>query len=226
MMLLSLTTICELNMRRLAILFIFLISPLLAEDRPFTPECAAQTLVDLEGEPTAVVNGLVNAITGDLVETPIDAIIPGADPLILQRLYLSTDLGYNPFGVAWSLNHFAELEFGTEKGNEYLYAFLKSSGAKILFESSLPCKRKDKTAELKIDSRLLAKGVTNTCSGAIRAATNLKNHVMAVKIKEAQISLVKGSGAVQTFELFNKHLGIHYKTAENKPKKDHCSRCL
>jgi len=211
---------CELNMRRLAILLIFLVSPLFAEDNRFTPECAAQTLVDLDGEPTAVVNGLVNAITGDLVETQVDAIIPGADPLILQRLYLSSDMGTNPFGVAWSLNHFAELQVQIDKdarGGQYLYAFLKGAGAKILFESLHIFKDNDQTADLKIDTRLLSKGVTNTCSGIIRAATNLKNHSMRINVKQSQIPLVTGSGAVHTFDLFDANQIKFHKTSESKP---------
>ncbi len=50
----------------------------------------ALSLASLEGEPSSIVHGCVSAITGDYVEGQTDLIIPGIEPLYVQRSYCST----------------------------------------------------------------------------------------------------------------------------------------
>ncbi|PJD94162.1 MAG: hypothetical protein CK425_11840 [Parachlamydia sp.] len=62
------------------------------------------TQSNLTSVPNAFV-GMVNVITGDLVDQEIDQVIPGPNPIIIERSYSSSFASEGTLEYAWDLNH-------------------------------------------------------------------------------------------------------------------------
>lgn len=75
------------------------------EQNDFVPsfdETAA--LVNLEGEPNSIAAGCVNVISGDFFDIEQDLVIQGAEPLILERGYSSSDHSNGSLCKGWHFN--------------------------------------------------------------------------------------------------------------------------
>lgn len=79
-------------MRLLILSFIFLSTHL------FSNSSTSSELASLHGEPSALVYGSVNAITGDLVFHQYDSIIKGSQPIYLPRRYISREADFPHLG--------------------------------------------------------------------------------------------------------------------------------
>lgn len=66
-----------------------------------------QNLAALGGDPSSMVNGCVNTITGTFIDSAIDLYVPGPDPLVVQRMYTNTN--------GWSINEPELIEFKNHK---------------------------------------------------------------------------------------------------------------
>lgn len=55
----------------------------------FIPEAFEKNLASLGGGPSAMVNGCVNAITGAYIEYSTDMVVPGPEPILMQKSYTS-----------------------------------------------------------------------------------------------------------------------------------------
>ena len=80
------------------LLFFFLLSTSLSaienadESRPtFTPDDESFPLADIDGEPSSIVAGCVNVITGDFVDMRQDFVMSGSTPIKIERSYSSSD---------------------------------------------------------------------------------------------------------------------------------------
>ncbi len=87
----------------LALLFIHALAFSQNDDR--TLFGAENALTSLEGDPNSLVYHSVNVITGDYVDMQTDVVLPGIEPLTLQRFYCSSDERNRTFFTAWSFNH-------------------------------------------------------------------------------------------------------------------------
>lgn len=105
------------------VLTAFLLQSLIAEEAPqdnklgdeqevVSNVCddAVPSLVNLSFLPSAVVNGCVNVISGDLCENETDDIVSGVDPYILGHNYCSSSLDEANLGDGWSFMHHQVLE--------------------------------------------------------------------------------------------------------------------
>ena len=106
-------------MRLLLLLFILLPRVLTAEESPQNEEQevvahvddnAVPSLVNFSFLPSALVNGCVNVISGDLCENETDDIVSGVDPYILGHNYCSSSLDEANLGDGWSFMHHQVLE--------------------------------------------------------------------------------------------------------------------
>jgi len=87
-------------MRAPLLAFLFVLSPLIAEDTLPTEEKiptevhpdAVPSLINLTSLPSAIVNGCVNVITGDFIDTEQDDLVSGPDPYVLGHSYCSSSL--------------------------------------------------------------------------------------------------------------------------------------
>lgn len=123
-----------------------------------------------ENEPSALVEGMVSAITGDFYGFEEDVVIQGTEPLRLKRSYISSR------GGQWSL-------FEGLKAVRYRTGVLHVSepnGTLLTYrydyndKENKKKKYKDRVYQ-PLDLNQDAQGLTNTARGAISAHTNLKN---------------------------------------------------
>jgi RHS repeat-associated protein len=145
-----------------------------------------------ENEPSALVEGIVNAVTGDLYALEDDIIIQGAEPLRLRRNYISAQ-GNGQWNFFEHLTALLQPPIRTLNITE-------PNGTLLIYRYELQQMQRKKKHKKKIqDTHYLfhpldinhdAQGLTNTARGTISAHTNLKNQY------------VRMEGGHKTFTLF------------------------
>ena len=162
----------------------------------------ATTMVNLEGEPSALVHGAVNAITGDYCETETDLQIAGAYPLNVTRSYTSSDIRISrvesgPLESGWHLNYHGKIVFTSENVAEFknYISHEEGGGVSTLYEGKYTTKLKD----LKLSPKLIKHGLTNAGAGEIGARTNRKNSRAACAYENPRATVKMSNGTVRTF---------------------------
>lgn len=145
-----------------------------------------------ENEPSPLVEGIVNAVTGDLYALEDDVIIQGAEPLRLRRNYISAQ-----GSGQWS---FFEHLTAVLQPPVSILNVTEPNGTLLVYHYQLQkIQQKKKHKKHVPESHYLfhpldvnrdAQGLTNTARGAISAHTNLKNQY------------VRMEGDSKTFTLF------------------------
>lgn len=133
-------------------------------------------LTDINAEPSSIVAGCVNVITGDYVEFDVDLIIPGPEPIRIQRSYSSSDTGTGILHRSWRSNFqsLMTLKFDHRTRHQTATAsYLGGCGERMHFEGS--GYKDDDTLELKPLKSMYKHGLTNTSKGAISGQTHPKN---------------------------------------------------
>ena len=115
------------------------------------------------------VRGCVNVITGDFVDSQTDMIVPGVEPFVLQRCYHKLNAEKGSLGKSWNLNFDSKLV--VEVTDEEMTGTIEHNGGRLSFLNRDPTKPN----VMPLNSKYLAKGVTNTGSGHISGRTNIKN---------------------------------------------------
>ena len=161
------------------------------------------SLAALEGEPSSIVHGCVSAITGDYVESEADIIIPGVDPLVIQRTYSSTPVTDRSMGHGWGLNHHGYIDIDIRRNSDHISKAWDETHALITDETGssmmLFCKHKVSSKHvLKANSKALHFGVTNSARGVISAKTNWEN--IRVNYDDENYHAYTGSGAHYIFD--------------------------
>lgn len=144
-------------------------------------------LAEVEGEPSAIIAGCVNVITGNYNDAQTDMVVPGPDPLVFQRLYSSGNWKGSGFKDGWSHNH-------ATKGKIFLYPPLlcycaclpePSGGTMLYFSNPGIFRANDRgnvyhpsKAELRTFAHGYLAGLANTGSGEISGRTNVKNQFL------------------------------------------------
>lgn len=185
-------------------LFILLCCPLYSEvSNKAEPDVAA----NFDAEPSTFV-GKVNVITGAYQEASQDLVIPGAEPLIIQRAYCCQDYEAGTLFNGWNLNHGGS--FLLLDHNPTVGIITGAFGSRQRF---IGPKLKEKSINLlTLDLELMSKGLTNTASGRISGKTNRKNQLLKFDTKNGQDSLETGNGSTYYYK-YNKHV--------NKEAEDH-----
>lgn len=133
-------------------------------------------ITDFENEPSTLVGGCVNVISGDFIDVENDITLPGCQPLVIQRAYRSSDGSRGALLNGWHLNHQGtiqiEKEFSQGK-TSYKLDFLGSCGEELEF---LATKKghKDKK-HYSLSPEMYKHGLCNCVGGEISGQTNLKN---------------------------------------------------
>lgn len=176
----------------------------LSDMQPDELASASIPMANLEGEPSAFVNGCVNAITGDFNEFQVDLEIPGVDSLTLERSFSGSTKHEGSLCAGWNLNLFGYLEpwISRESGEKCFYAVVSEGhGATNIFEKSL---KNEKTIDdVHLSSQVLKKGVTNTASGYVSGQTNIKN-LKVYEIDETTFHVRNGSGGYRAYKRYHK----------------------
>ncbi len=157
------------------------------------------TLANIEAEPSSFAHGCVNVITGDYTENECDIVIPGVDPLVLNRFYTSGNSTFSRTpSTGWCFNHHGYLSMDiieqTDTVSRYSYDFCNHHGSFIQF------KEQEQHGALKVNKSLFDKGITNCGGGEISARSNLKNTKVFRQAND--IRAVDGAGTDYTFTPF------------------------
>lgn len=160
----------------------------------------------LDVEPSAVVSGAVNVITGRYQTSDCDFILSGAEPFALRRVYSS---GYfkkdeeGPIGKGWHRNYFTSMKYWTDdKMKMPYYALLREDfGITYLYRS-------ENHRDFFLSSDCYEKAATNCSNGVISAHTNVhNNHLFRLK-SDSKYTFKAASGSELTLAPVesNKHL--------------------
>lgn len=128
-------------------------------------------LLDISAEPSSIIGGAVNVITGNYVETERDLVIPGSNPLIIQRNFNSGSKGRGTLCHGWDLNFPSNITVyydDTLGAKDPVSAIVNDRGASLLFQGHT-------NRGLKLDRKQLQYGVTNCSAGILNSRTNIKN---------------------------------------------------
>ena len=157
-----------------------------------------------ENEPNALVEGIVNVITGDLYALEDDIVIAGVEPLRLKRSYISAK-GEGKWSFFENLYAILRppikiLTVNEPNGTALIYRYDQKANKKKKKHK----KKKDKKKEQSITFRPLdlnqdAKGLTNTARGKISAQTNLKNQYVSMDKDMDAFTIVCPNGAKRTY---------------------------
>lgn len=186
------------------LLFLFCVGVLPAEEIPtetliekIIDESELDTpLMDLTAAPSSIVGGVVNAITGNYFESECDLVIPGTNPLVLQRFFTSGGPKAKEANE-WHFNLPGKIEvFESDKAR---FALLKEHGASFLFKGDL----KEHTVSLELLSKIFHYGVTNCTSGRLSSRHNLKNKKVHFTHHSKVCKLFSDAGQVLSYSLHN-----------------------
>lgn len=100
---------------------------------------------EVEGDPSSIIAGCVNAVTGTYSESEVDIVIPGPEPLSLQRFYCSADWAEGTLCNGWTYNH-AKNALLTRDGPNYLIIASEATGGAVNY-SGLGKMRKGRTQQ-------------------------------------------------------------------------------
>jgi Domain of unknown function (DUF6531) len=138
----------------------------------------------LGGEPSGIVDGCVNIITGTFIDHSVDMVTAGVQPLALERLYTSK--------TGWIVHPAEGLCLDGVYGSRHLHHIQSGMGTEYEGNES----------RYKICQSNYKHGLTNCSSGVINARTNPRNLQMEGKFglsSNKPIQLINGAGTTKYF---------------------------
>lgn len=142
------------------------------------------SLVNIESIPSTLVHQ-VNVITGDFIDSQVDLVLVGSEPLVLERFYSSSS--YKDGSICGGWNHTLWGMAVKEKGKRHLTAVTKGGqGGEYVYRAL-------KGETLTLHPELLKTGVTNCAAGKINGRTNVKNNTL--EFREESCELKTGDGS-------------------------------
>lgn len=174
----------------------------------------AGLLTSIDNEPSAIVDGCINVISGEFFDYEVDLTIPGPEPLRVERVlsHNNTHPQIQQPQLRWNFNHDTQLStFDFRKGH-YRFDFKDHFGSYLEFKA-------DDTGDRKCWSQLkgeiLKRGVINTGRGNISAQTNIRNHQLHINFETRDCHLDTGDGTCLYFKGLNY---LHEETYPNRLK--------
>lgn len=160
------------------------------------------SLVDVEGEPSAIIHGCVNAISGGYCETPVDLVqYHGVDPFPVSRSWMGSANTGSDVHCGWYLNLGGSAWHGKgkrESDKEKLYIITASQEQGSILHYSMPSSGDKYTSSFRVDKLVLEKGVTNTSQGFSSGQTNLRNRKFVMEDKKNLYEYL-GNGEKRTY---------------------------
>lgn len=194
-------------MRFAILLLLFAILPAEEDQRPTFAENESFPLVN----PSSLVAGCVNVITGDFVHMSQDYYMPGSLPLTIETSYLSSDRTRGYLSTGWHINLGGIIRWSDM--NETTLVWKGANGRELFF-------KRERRGPFYIEPKMLKKGVTNNASGILSSATNIKNyHVRKNTPHKHNFTIYSGDGTEFIFK-YDEKAGAYYDlTEEIKPNK-------
>ncbi|MBA3817060.1 MAG: hypothetical protein H0X29_11195, partial [Parachlamydiaceae bacterium] len=169
------------------------------------PESTLETsisMANLEGEPSAFINGHVNVITGDFNDFQVDLTLPGVDSLTVERSFSKSTGRSGSLAAGWNLNLYGTLdcEYDEDNGEKVFHVLVtEGHGATSIYKKILN-KKKEKVegVPISLDRSVYKKGATNTSSGYISGQTNIRNSKVC-SISKYVYHVTNGAKAVRVY---------------------------
>jgi hypothetical protein len=141
----------------------------------------AGLLTSLDGEPSAIVDGMVNAISGEVFDYEIDLTLPGPESFRVERVLMGNNSHpiLEPIieGPEWRFAEHGLVTFH-EQDPSYMHKNVEASYEGPLGEYQLFEFRRKNSHEVSHSStsqKMLTRGVTNNSRGVISSQTNVRN---------------------------------------------------
>ena len=150
------------------------------------------SLSTLANDPSVIIEGKVNAITGEVVDFEQDLTIQGAEPIRLCRAYSCGSLG----GGYWSFNRFAYIS----KVSKHSWVITEPNGSLIKYEKTNTVKIGE-AKYLRCVPKNLNDGFSNTTLGKISSRTNYKNNYILLEDAPYRHLIVHAAdGTIRTYQ--------------------------
>jgi RHS repeat-associated protein len=184
---------------------LLLIGSLCASEAP-NAYCMAAT----EGEPSALVEGCVSAITGDFYNVTEDLVVQGAEPIRIYRSYLSHK------EAQWTIVPHAQVRPCYEPNLPCTYVITEPNGSEIFYERK-KIFQIDGAEYARFEPNNLNKGFSNTSQGKISSYTNRKNNYFILdQPKQKFLTLYCSDGTVRSYK-HDPHAPTFYLLSEKLP---------
>lgn len=171
-------------------LLLFIFTHLFAEE----DELAAESflMATMANDPSAIVDGKVNVITGNPCIASVDLVIQGAQPIPLTSYYIPEDSA--EWNLVWDFAKAHKVPDASyrwvvcERG-EYPIIYKIEGSVKIGQEKFI------RYAPSKLN-----KGISNTASGKISSRTNPMNHIILVDEKYKCFTVHRADGTIRSYK--------------------------
>lgn len=184
-------------------IFAFLsFASLFAEDESSIPK--APLLASIESEPSGIIDGCVQVISGCFFDYDVDLVVPGPVPLKVERTLVNNNLC--PFAETkmkppmWAINNRQYLYLSDASKGEntrFIAAYHGPLGELIHFSFNHVGKPQSHIAN--VTDKMLTNGQMNTSQGVIGAQTNIRNNTVKYSYKHQTSVLYSSSGSCLSF---------------------------
>lgn len=165
----------------------------------------APSIASTSGMASSLINDSVCAISGEYIDSEIDLILPGPEPLILRRIYSSSNDSQAYLHDAWQLAHPSTLSIDRiiyvrdmRERKRYVGHLLEPSGSELIYRGRLP---EHYLGELAFKP---PKGLTNCAAGEISGRTNLRNQKLFIHHSRNYACVTEPNGNMRHFTLQEK----------------------
>jgi RHS repeat-associated protein len=193
--------------------FLFLLTILMVS--AYGQDNNAYLLALTEGEPSAMVHGCVNALTGEMLIYENDRLAEGAEPILLPFI-LTTRYGVRVDPLAYLVLYY---------DNDSCFYIFEKSGACLSYEKPVETKLGTSSyCTLKLDEKEYQAGITNCARKEISGRANPRNNVVTFQRFQGglpwQVNIKGADGTLLHYE----KCAVKYGTKEMLESKSICFR--
>lgn len=195
-------------MKKLQLLFlgIFLTTIAFCDEKQDSRLTDEGLLTSIDSEPSAIVDGCVNVISGEFVDCHTDLILPAPDPVRVRRVLTNNNphpfiRRHNP-SPKWAFDQVGKIVFQKDATahHDYLACYEGSMGEYLLFKLDTHT-----ISQARVPNSFIKRGCTNTSKGIISAKTNVRNTLITWKQSKKKCKIETGDGTCLQFIHHRKH---------------------
>lgn len=176
------------------IFLLVMLGPLLLLAEEVLEDVETPDVTAAEGLPSSLVNGTVCAISGQYIDSMVDVVIQGPEPLVISRTCGS--LASPNLGCLWSFNHEGFMTgckaYDREEGPIWLFRICQPSSSYLDYIASRGEEEDKKKHDLELKLRE-PKGLTNGAT-TLSGRTNLKNQKVHFYSQKEEIEVESPTG--------------------------------
>lgn len=155
------------------------------------------SLANLDGCPSAMVANAVNVITGDYCDFQRDFVVPGFEPIVIERSYCSSGHQKGLLNDRWYLSHEGQIKM-TQTEHSLCFSLTGPLGENLEYKGS---KRKE-NMHFPLNSNLIKYALTNIARGEISGQKNVKNTYLQYDQSNKGSCLVRTGSGTELYFLY------------------------